>query len=255
MCIRNCFKQIHQNVVSKTNTEPSEEERSFGKFVFPCTPNEKPKQATIDCLLHGELSNGDEGIINLLTVLANTSELFINRRHGTNTFFATAHGGILGAIFLLLSRTVSDHQYDFLALKYICLPVALLCIAGVILCNKWFQFLKAYWIISRAKVEVVKALESRLNIRVFSTQYNLAKANEYPGLTMLESRTPRHLRVAYVTFGIIAFLVWIGVPNGNSPDSLFHEEFEIKNQKDGSGINFSLEVNRFKPPLPQKSGR
>lgn len=132
-----------------------------------------------------------EQVQSALVLLTESSESVNNRRQGQNNFFVSLNTILIGALGLLASQKEAGLREISIGAIFI--------VFGLIVNFGWTKLLKSYRVVSASKVELVRKLEYRLPIRVFTAQYGYTedKRNGYQGLSSLEIMIAQHFLNLY----------------------------------------------------------
>jgi len=158
------------------------------KVIFSQTFSEKAHQRQLEQALNDLMISGE----------------YVNdRRQGLNNYFLSINSALLGAIGWVISTGLPHEARSAI----------ILCVSGfgLTLCRLWLQLLKAYLGISKSKIAIVEELEDKAAVRPFTAQYELGKANSYPGLNILESKVAQAFLIAHCVIGIISVIALIGI--------------------------------------------
>jgi hypothetical protein len=167
----------------------------FGEFLFPAhdavtvEANEK-----LSNLVFGQEKVEKEEVQKAMTLFVSSMDQATSRRDAANTFFLSINTAGIASITLLMTRS------DAFPLTLV------LAVAGVLSCILWFGYIRSYWLIGKSKVELLKVLESKLSVMVFTAQYELMKANRYDGFADL---APGLCFLFGLVEGILAFVSFL----------------------------------------------
>ncbi len=108
-----------------------------------------------------------------------------DRRNKANEFFLGLNTAIIGVLgYLETKGHTSNNSIIFLFAPFV----------GIAICYSWFQIIKTYRNINRAKFQVIHNVEKSLPISLFETEWELLKKgkkeNKYFPLSLTERKIP-----------------------------------------------------------------
>ncbi len=149
-----------------------------------------------------------EQISENIALLVSSSESVNNRRQGLNTFFLTAHVGLLAAVGFTLKDYVPPSA-DWPEIRIGIITCLITWFASG-LCRYWILILKSYQRVSKSKVQLMVDLEGYRGIRTFTNQYLICEGgigdDKYEPLTDLEIKVAEHCRDFHHTILFLAIL-------------------------------------------------
>lgn len=165
----------------------------FREFKNPDSKTQRkvPNAEVVGDLLPGDLVRRGKPleqaeVIQIWNSFATTSESLNSRRHTTNTLFMLINTGLVGAMHEVWKK--AGYTLD-LKIEYLIAFLVFFSL-GFLVNLVWLKLLKGYWIVSSSKIEIMRAMESRMHLRTYTTQYRLTEANEFEGFTDLEATLP-----------------------------------------------------------------
>ncbi len=156
-------------------------------------------------------------VLELYKVMVGSSEGLVSRRQGVNTFFLTMNGALLTAAGIIAQRS----EWDSLS----GVGIAVLAVAGAILCGAWRSLLISFGQLNRGKFKIINAIERYLTVAVYSAEWEALGRGEdpkvYRSFTAKEIWVPNALLVLYLLTALTAVLFSLGVftLSGGSPSS------------------------------------
>lgn len=161
----------------------------FGEILFPSGPptNEHQAQQALD----------------LYRVMVQSSESLVGRRQGVNTFFLTMNGALLTAYGLIVQASgVGELRAA---------GIAVLALAGVVLCSAWHSLIVSFGQLNRGKFSVINAIERHLQVAIYAAEWEALGRGEdpktYRSFTSREIWVPNALIVIHLTVLVLALLV------------------------------------------------
>lgn len=166
---------------------------SFAEILFPSGPpagEEETRQA-----------------LDLYKIMVESSEGLVSRRQGVNTFFLTMNGALLTASGILLQSSGGS--------KLGKLGIAVLAVAGVILCIAWRSLITSFGQLNRGKFQVINTLERYLKAAIYAAEWEALGRGEdpkiYRSFTSREIWVPNALLFLYLLAVVIALLLAGGI--------------------------------------------
>lgn len=117
------------------------------------------------------------------SIMVQSWETLIARRQAVNTWYVTAAGAVLAGVGVLISRI------DDKTVVGVGLAICLVSLIGLGLSLNWRRILKSYGSLSRAKSDVVGALEEQLPVRLFDAEWSVLERLDYKSTTQTETQT------------------------------------------------------------------
>jgi hypothetical protein len=156
--------QVEDRVFASAIRQAAEELRrnpsrsSFGEILFPSGP---PK------------SDAEVGqALDLYKIMVQSSESLVARRQGVNTFFLTMNGALLTAIGLIVQSS-RDNRLGGLG-------IAVLAVAGAILCAAWRSLINSFGQLNRGKFQVINTIERYLRAAIYAAEWEALGRGEDP---------------------------------------------------------------------------
>lgn len=126
------------------------------------------------------------------------------RRSTANNFFLSVNTGLLTALGILSSVGIKD---GILNTWWILAGAA----AGILFSYSWIRTVKSYSQLSAGKWRIVHAIERKLPLRLYETEWDVLKEGEdpktYKPLTDVEGTVPKIFQIIYIVLIIIALLI------------------------------------------------
>lgn len=145
--------------------------------------------------------------LDLYKIMVESSERLVSRRQGVNTFFLTINGALLTASGIIVEAAGWDRLGG--------LGVAVLAIAGVILCVSWRSLITSFGQLNGGKFKVINTIESYLKVAIYAAEWEALDRGENPkvyrSFTSREIWVPNALFVVYSLAVIGAVLLASGV--------------------------------------------
>jgi hypothetical protein len=139
--------------------------------------------------------------------MVDSSEGLVSRRQGVNTFFLTMNGALLTAASIIVQSSGGD--------RFGGVGVAVLAIAGVILCAAWRSLITSFGQLNRGKFKVINTIERYLTAAIYAAEWEALGRGEdptvYRSFTSREIWVPNALLVLYTLTAIAAVLFAAGV--------------------------------------------
>jgi hypothetical protein len=162
---------------------------SFVEVLFPSGPPDSPAeiQQTVD----------------LYKIMVQSSESLVGRRQGVNTFFLTMNGALLTASGLVVQSSGGSGLGV--------LGVAVLAVAGAILCRAWSSLITSFGQLNRGKFQVINTIERHLKAAIYAAEWEALGRGEdprvYRAFTSREIWVPNALLTLHVVTAIAATVV------------------------------------------------
>lgn len=177
----------------KNTGQPSASRPSLTEVLFPSGPPE-----------------GDAAIkqtLDLYRIMVESSESLVSRRQNVNTFFLTMNGALLTASGIIVQSSGGN--------KLSGLGVAVLAVAGAILCAAWRSLITSFGQLNRGKFQVINTIERFLQAAIYAAEWEaLGRGKDpkvYRSFTSREIWVPTALLFLYMLTAIVAVLVALGV--------------------------------------------
>jgi hypothetical protein len=161
----------------------------FSEILFPGGPpknNDETKQA-----------------LDLYKIMVASSESLVGRRQAVNTFFLTMNGALLTALGLIVNSSDGD--------KLVWIGIAVLALAGAILCSAWRSLITSFGQLNSGKFQVINTIERYLGTAIYAAEWEALGRGENPDI--YRSFTSREIWVpnALLVLHIITVVVAIGL--------------------------------------------
>src|SRR5262249_39332002 len=111
-------------------------------------------------------------VLDLYKVIVQSSEGLVARRQGVNTFFLTMNGALVTAIGVIVQNSGAN--------TVAALGVAVLALAGGILCGAWHSLVVSFGQLNRGKFQVINAIERHLRAAIYSAEWEALGRGENP---------------------------------------------------------------------------
>lgn len=166
---------------------------SFGDVLFPSGP----PQSEADT----------RQALDLYKIMVDSSEQLVGRRQGVNTFFLTMNGALLTASGIIVQSSGGDRLGG--------LGVAVLAIAGAILCAAWRSLITSFGQLNRGKFRVINTIERYLKAAIYAAEWEALGRGENPkvyrSFTSREIWVPNALLFLHILTAVVAGLFATGV--------------------------------------------
>jgi hypothetical protein len=173
----------------------------FGEVLFPSGPpcNDAESQQALD----------------LYKIMVRSSEDLVTRRQGVNTFFLTMNGALLTASGVIVQASRGD--------QLAAVGIAVLALAGIILCAAWRSLIISFGQLNRGKFRVINTIERYLKTAIYAAEWEALGRGENPSVyrsfTSREIWVPNALiiihAVAFVAAALVAF-GWLALGSGTA---------------------------------------
>lgn len=168
---------------------------SFSEVLFPSGPPKDNAEA--------------QQALDLYKIMVESSEGLVSRRQGVNTFFLTINGALLTASGIIVQSSDGGRLGG--------VGVAVLAVAGAILCLAWRSLITSFGQLNRGKFQVINTIERYLKAAIYAAEWEALGRGENPrvylSFTSREIWVPNALLVLYILAGIAAVLFASGVIN------------------------------------------
>ena len=148
---------------------------------------------------------GDRYIEHLLDqykLYVNATEKISDRRQKTNEFFLGLNTALVALLGFVSTKTNETELFGILVLSSI---------AGVTVCYLWYRIIRSYKGLNDAKFKVVHAIESRLPLALYDTEWEMLGRGEdknlYWPFSHIELKVPIIFMGIYVVL-ILSILPW-----------------------------------------------
>lgn len=181
---------VRQAAESLGNNNPSRSE--FTDVLFPSGPPKEASEA--------------QQTLELYKIMVQSSEGLVSRRQSVNTFFLTMNGALLTASGLIVQNS-ADHKLGALG-------IAVLAVAGVVLCGAWRSLIISFGQLNRGKFKVINTIEKHLKTAIYAAEWEALERGENPSVyrpfTSREIWVPTALLILHIVTVIVALLIASG---------------------------------------------
>src|ERR1019366_4870040 len=133
-------------------------------------------------------------------------EGLVSRRQSVNTFFLTMNGALLTASGIIVQSSGGNRLSG--------LGVAVLAVAGAILCAAWRSLITSFGQLNRGKFQVINTIERYLKAAIYAAEWEALGRGENPKIyrsfTSREIWVPTALLVLHLLTAVAAVLVAVG---------------------------------------------
>lgn len=165
----------------------------FGEVLFPSGPPHSQAET--------------RQAFELYKIMVDSSEGLVSRRQGVNTFFLTMNGALLTASGIIVQSSDGDRLSGA--------GVAVLAVAGAILCAAWRSLIISFGQLNRGKFQVINTIERYLKAAIYAAEWEALGRGEdpkvYRSFTSREIWVPNALLVLYILTALVAVLFATGV--------------------------------------------
>lgn len=145
--------------------------------------------------------------MDLYKIMVQSSEGLVSRRQGVNTFFLTMNGALLTAAGIIVQSSSGDRLGG--------VGVAVLAVAGVILCAAWRSLITSFGQLNRGKFRVINTIERYLKAAIYAAEWEALGRGEdpkiYRSFTSREIWVPHSLLALYILTAIAGVLFASGL--------------------------------------------
>jgi hypothetical protein len=145
-------------------------------------------------------------VFELYKIMVQSSEGLVGRRQAVNTFFLTMNGALLTASGLIVQGSHGSRLAG--------LGVAVLAIAGAILCGAWRSLIVSFGQLNRGKFKVIHAIERYLKASIYAAEWEaLGRGSDpkvYRSFTSREIWVPYSLLALHLLTALVAVMVAAG---------------------------------------------
>lgn len=139
-----------------------------------------------------------EHLLEQYKLYVQSHEKISERREGSNKFFLALNSAVVAAIAFLWETTVSN---DFL--------VFCISLAAVAICVFWYRSIRSYDNLNTGKFKVIHAIEKRLPLALYETEWRVLGEGKDPDLYKPISHLERSIPVAFGCLYILIAVVRI----------------------------------------------
>ena len=165
---------------------------TFVETLFPLGP---PKDST-----------DSAQAFDLYKIMVQSSEGLVGRRQGVNTFFLTMNGALLTGTGIVIQNSGANTVGA--------LGIAVLSVAGVILCAAWRSLIVSFGQLNRGKFQVINAIERHLKAAIYAAEWEALGRGEdpkiYRSFTSREIWVPNALLALHGVSFCAALAVYVG---------------------------------------------
>jgi hypothetical protein len=140
--------------------------------------------------------------LDLYKIMVGSSEGLVSRRQGVNTFFMTMNGALLTASGIIVQSSDNRRLGGF--------GVAVLAVAGTILCAAWRSLITSFGQLNRGKFQVINTIERYLKVAIYAAEWEALGRGEdskiYRSFTSREIWVPNSLLALYILTAVFAVL-------------------------------------------------
>lgn len=144
--------------------------------------------------------------LDLYKMMVGSSESLVSRRQAVNTFFLTMNGALLTASGLIVQSSGGN--------GLAALGIAVLSVAGLILCLAWRSLIRSFGQLNRGKFQVINTIERYLKAAIYAAEWEALGRGEdpeiYRSFTSREIWVPILLGVLHAVAAVVALLVAAG---------------------------------------------
>jgi hypothetical protein len=177
---------------AKQLRHPQPSHPSLAEVLFPSGPPENDEQ--------------NKQALELYKIMVQSSEGLVSRRQAVNTFFLTMNGALLTASGLIVQSS-GDNKLGGIG-------VAVLAVAGAILCAAWRSLIVSFGQLNRGKFQVINFMERYLKAAIYAAEWEALGRGEdpkvYRSFTSREIWVPNALLALYIIAAAVAILVASG---------------------------------------------
>ena len=205
----------HASLVTYENLpeDVREEDRVFATAVRLASDQSGQSRASrplfTDVLFPSGPPDGDadtKQALDLYKIMVDSSEGLVSRRQSVNTFFLTMNGALLTASGIIVQSSGGNRLSG--------LGVAVLAVAGAILCAAWRSLITSCGQLNRGKFQVINTIERYLKAAIYAAEWEALGRGENPKIyrsfTSREIWVPTALLVLHLLTAVAAVLVAVG---------------------------------------------
>jgi hypothetical protein len=135
----------------------------------------------------------DDHLLEQYKLYVDTSQKLSDRRLSTNNYLLTINSSLL-TLLGLLATLLTDRR-----------PLALIPVAGALLCAAWVLLLTSFKRLNAAKFDVILEIETHLPANVYAAEWEHVKRRKYKAMSDVERVVPWLFLVFYL---FAAVFVW-----------------------------------------------
>lgn len=151
---------------------------SFAEILFPSGPPASDAET--------------QQALDLYKIMVDSSESLVSRRQAVNTFFLTMNGALIAA-----SGIIVESSGD---MRLTGIGIAVLAVAGAILCAAWRSLITSFGQLNRGKFEVINTIERYLKAAIYAAEWEALGRGEDPKI--YRSFTSREIWVPNSLLGL-----------------------------------------------------
>lgn len=140
--------------------------------------------------------------LDLYKIMVDSSEGLVSRRQAVNTFFLTMNGALLTASGIIVQSS-GDIRLGGVG-------IAVLAVAGAILCAAWRSLITSFGQLNRGKFQVINTIERYLKAAIYAAEWEALGRGEdpkiYRSFTSREIWVPNALLVLHILTALGALL-------------------------------------------------
>ncbi|MEM7442745.1 MAG: hypothetical protein AAF414_05365 [Pseudomonadota bacterium] len=143
----------------------------------------------------------DDGskLLRLYLYYAGQTESLVNRRGANSRYFLTVNAGLSSLTGLMLELEPGGKLW-----------LAILPVAGIVVCAVWWLLTRSYRILTKARFDVITEIETRLPAAPYTDEWQMIKKgpaySEYKSIARQEAIVPLIFVALYLIF-LIAIIV------------------------------------------------
>ncbi len=145
-------------------------------------------------------------VLDLYKIMVGSSESLVQRRQAVNTFFLTINGALLTASGLIVQSAQNEQMGAW--------GVAVLAVAGLILCGAWRSLITSFGQLNRGKFRVINTIERHLKSAIYAAEWEALGRGEdpkiYRSFTSREIWVPTALLALHAVTLVVCLLVASG---------------------------------------------
>lgn len=161
---------------------------SFAEILFPSGPPASDTES--------------RQALDLYKIMVDSSESLVSRRQAVNTFFLTMNGALLTASGIIVQSS-GDMRLSGIG-------IAVLSVAGAILCAAWRSLITSFGQLNRGKFQVINTIERYLKAAIYAAEWEALGRGENPKIyrsfTSREIWVPNSLLVLHILTALGALL-------------------------------------------------
>jgi hypothetical protein len=143
----------------------------------------------------------------LYKIMVASSEALVSRRQAVNTFFLTMNGALLTASGLIVQSSGGQRLGG--------LGIAVLSLAGALLCLAWRSLITSFGQLNRGKFQVINTIERYFTAAIYAAEWEALGRGEdpktYRSFTSREIWVPNALLVIHLLVAVGALMVAAGL--------------------------------------------